>query len=348
MKPTLFLSHAAKDARPIGKLKSRLVDLTGSAIEIFLSSDGQSIPFGRNWVHAVEEALQRAKLMYVFLSPAALESKWIPFEAGYVYSKGIRVVPVGVMGVDLAQVGPPLSLLQGFNIGSGSAMNNLVKIINDTFEYSFGETLGQDEYGQIFYGEQLRSASLFGRHSGWIDEILFYITCIHDSESRAVVKFLDQRGIACVMNGRQLSVPGMSFPLYKGTVDIRVDAGLSAINFPLIEDLVPFMIGDSSLKQFSFEIQLKAPVRAVEGIHRLGARVFGTDLELSDGGNVAFGPLLLKLHQNYESVGAGSNLKYSYDGVRVEVLCQSRELSKAPFAYMLNTLFEVGALFFDS
>jgi hypothetical protein len=66
--------------------------------------------------------------MYVFLSPSALESKWVPFESGYAYSREIRVVPVGILGVDLATIGPPLGLLQGFNISSGPGMNNLIKV----------------------------------------------------------------------------------------------------------------------------------------------------------------------------------------------------------------------------
>lgn len=348
MKPTLFLSHAAKDAKPMGLLRERLLSLTGGAIEIFLSSDGQSIPFGRNWVHEVEEALQRAKLMYVFLSPAALESRWVPFEAGYVYSKGIRVVPVGVMGVDLARVGPPLSLLQGFNIVSGPGMNNLVKIINDTFAFTFGETLSQDDFGQIFLGEQMRSASLFGNHSGWVEEIVFYLTCIHAPEERAVIDFLEKRAVSYVVQGGRLCVSGMEFPLHRGHVDIQVDSLLSALTFPLVEDLVPFLAGGEFNGNFYFRIYLKPPVRAVEGLHRQSARLYGSALELVDKGKIALGAFSFNLHQSYDAQGDSANRRLVPGGVLIEACYAAGDLRAVPIAQALDTLFEVGVLFFDA
>ncbi len=55
--------------------------------------------------------------MFVFVTPTSIESGWIYFEAGFAYSKGIDVIPVGV-GIDIGSIRPPLSLLQGFNITS--------------------------------------------------------------------------------------------------------------------------------------------------------------------------------------------------------------------------------------
>jgi len=42
-KPTLFLSHNSNDAAPLKILKQMLLEKTNGDIEIFLSSDGQSI-----------------------------------------------------------------------------------------------------------------------------------------------------------------------------------------------------------------------------------------------------------------------------------------------------------------
>ena len=65
--------------------------ITSGVIQIFMSSDGQSIPFGNNWVHKIEEGLNNAKIMFVFVTPTSIESGWIYFEAGFAYSKGIEV-----------------------------------------------------------------------------------------------------------------------------------------------------------------------------------------------------------------------------------------------------------------
>lgn len=50
--------------------------------------------------------------MFVFISPHSLRSNWLFFESGFAYSRDIKVVPVGILGVDLGTLSPPLSLLQ--------------------------------------------------------------------------------------------------------------------------------------------------------------------------------------------------------------------------------------------
>ncbi len=47
-KPTIFFSHSAKDRNVILPIKEKLIKITSGVIQIFMSSDGQSIPFGNN------------------------------------------------------------------------------------------------------------------------------------------------------------------------------------------------------------------------------------------------------------------------------------------------------------
>jgi len=134
-KPIVFFSHSSKDKDVMVRLKNVFTEKTGGSIEVFLSSDGQSIPLGRNWVYKVQENLKQAGLMIVFVTQNSITSSWIYFEAGYSYSNEIRVVPVGFLGVDLNQLGPPLSLLQGFNITSSDTLNNLIALANEQFKH---------------------------------------------------------------------------------------------------------------------------------------------------------------------------------------------------------------------
>ena len=127
-KPTLFFSHSSKDKDVILSIKNKLNSATGGVMDIFMSSDGQSIPFGTNWIHKIEEGLQVAKIMFVFVTENSISSGWIYFEAGYAYSKGIQVIPVGI-GVDIGSLKAPLNLLQGFNISSEDSLNNFITII---------------------------------------------------------------------------------------------------------------------------------------------------------------------------------------------------------------------------
>src|ERR1035441_9637819 len=105
-KPTIFFSHSSLDKRQLGRLKEVFCAKTGGAIDVFLSSDGQSIPLGTNWVYRVQEGLESAALMLVFITPNSVGSSWIYFEAGFSYAKQIRVIPIGFLGIDLLRLGP--------------------------------------------------------------------------------------------------------------------------------------------------------------------------------------------------------------------------------------------------
>lgn len=147
-KPTLFFSHSSKDKDMILSIRNKLDNATGGAMDIFMSSDGQSIPFGTNWIHKIEEGLQVAKIMFIFVTENSISSGWIYFEAGYAYSKGIQVIPVGI-GIDIGALKAPLSLLQGFNITSEDSLNNFISIINKAFDYRFPSSFENKDYVEI-------------------------------------------------------------------------------------------------------------------------------------------------------------------------------------------------------
>lgn len=147
-KPTLFFSHSSKDKDMVLAIKNKVMKYTSGTLEIFQSSDGESIPFGTNWIHKVEEGLKEAKVMFVFITEQSISSGWIYFEAGYAYSKGVHVIPVGI-GVSVGDLKAPLNLLQGFNITSEDSLNNFLTIINREFNYSFPAQFTNKDYYEI-------------------------------------------------------------------------------------------------------------------------------------------------------------------------------------------------------
>lgn len=147
-KPTLFFSHSSKDKDMVLAIKNKVMQYTSGTLEIFQSSDGESIPFGTNWIHKVEEGLKEAKVMFVFVTEKSVASGWIYFEAGYAYSKGVHVIPVGV-GVNVGDLKAPLNLLQGFNITSADSLNNFLTIINREFNYSFPAQFTPQDYDEV-------------------------------------------------------------------------------------------------------------------------------------------------------------------------------------------------------
>jgi hypothetical protein len=146
MKPTIFFSHSSLDKDRLLPIRNRILEGTGNAIDVFMSSDGASIPFGKNWLNEIEQALHECKLMFVWITPNSLRSNWIYFESGCAYSRGVKVIPIGYDGVKLENLTPPLSILQGFNILSPASLNNIIAIINREFDLSFPELFDDDFY----------------------------------------------------------------------------------------------------------------------------------------------------------------------------------------------------------
>lgn len=149
LRPVVFLSHSSGDKEALRLLKQLLNEKLGGTIDIFLSSDGQSIPLGRNWVHRIEEALTGAKLLIMFMTQNSISSSWVSFEAGFAYAKAVRVVPVGFLGLDIANLPPPLGLLQGFNIKSEDGLDNLIALINEVFGHQHKSRFTAKEYDTL-------------------------------------------------------------------------------------------------------------------------------------------------------------------------------------------------------
>jgi hypothetical protein len=180
-KPIVFLSHSSLDKEPLVALKKILDERAGGFVNFFLSSDGESITFGRNWVVKVSDALAKAKVMFVFLSAQSIDSKWIHFETGYACAKDIQVVPVCLPGIDLNRISPPISLLHGFNLHSHETMGNIARICNDALEGKMQESFTSADFEKIVSTMTGRGASFFGDYSWAIDEIT--ISCSSDIPS---------------------------------------------------------------------------------------------------------------------------------------------------------------------
>jgi len=182
-KPIVFLSHSSKDKQQLVALKTLLDIRAVRSLEFFLSSDGQSIKFGTNWVVRISDALAQAQMMFVFLSPNSIDSKWIHFEAGCAYAKNVEVVPVCLPGTLLTAMQAPLSLLQGFNLHSHDAMGNIVRMCNEKFDLKMPEDFSAAEFQGVFAPSILQTAQFFGEFSWAIEVILLKYTSDELSEA---------------------------------------------------------------------------------------------------------------------------------------------------------------------
>ncbi len=289
-KPTIFFSHSSHDQPQLARLKELFIEKTGGSIDVFLSSDGQSIPLGRNWVHQIEEALEHAPLMVVFVSPNSLRSSWLFFESGFAYSKKIRVVPVGFLGVDLATLPPPLSLLQGFNIISAAGLNNLIAVANEVFQHSHPENFTVQEFQEVNGVGGAHSSTTFGDYGKFIDQVQIELSLPPGpgySASEAMVRIaglFDREKLEYETSGKVINLHGISFSLDKDrtppAIRAEIDATLADVAFPIVEKSIREVIS-SGVVGTRINLHFTPTVGCIEARYKITGRMFGTDVKLA-------------------------------------------------------------------
>jgi len=340
-KPILFLSHSSKDRDYLSKLKFQLIEKTGRTFEIFLSSDGQSMPLGKNWVHSVEKALNDSKLMFVFISPNSINSNWIYFESGFAYSKNIKVIPVGINGVDLNRVPAPLSLLQGFNINSEEGLNNLIAIINSEFEFSHKEIFNKQDFHQIhsFLNESSTSNLIND-----IDYLEFIFSLKKNSNKGSLferlVKHLEKEGESIGKTYMDdLFLPGMRIQYYPDSYEkekliIKIDPYLMEENFKRIIKIYQEIIEDEK-SETTFNLVFLNTISAITEDYKILGRLRNTLLNVSKENEdmIECDDLLFKV------------LKTKGDQIFLNLSCDIKSVNSEKILNLIEILFENQILF---
>jgi hypothetical protein len=284
-KPIIFFSHSSRDKKELVQLKELFVQKTSGSIDVFLSSDGQSIPFGRNWVFRIQEALDKAKIMIVFISLNSLKSHWVSFESGYAYSKGIRVVPVGFLGVDLTTLSPPLNLLQGFNI------NNLIILTHEEFGHTHPPTFTAEEYREICMSSGMLSSAVFGEYGPLIDDIYIPLTrrdgILESDAPAALADFESILARNAIEYTKQDSLTGDALNFHGVSIDITAPDEIGVRVAPLVADVaLPTIekcireIRAEGVKGISISFRLSKAVDRLDDQHKITAHLYGSDVVL--------------------------------------------------------------------
>ena len=244
-KPIIFFSHSSKDAKPLARLKERFVKKTHGAIEVFLSSDGQSIPLGVDWDKRIEEAMDKAKLMFTFVTRHSLQSSWIYFESGYAYAKKARVIPVDFLGFDLDRLSPPLSKLEGFNVTSAAGLNNIIAEVNSETGQEHPLAFSEADYQHICGSDRQGAAQMFGDYA---EHVLGLIVSVgvagaHSVLLNQVSALLGEQKIVHRLDGSIISAPGIHVSHTAQDLSLRLDPALADTVLPVAESVLQALDG---------------------------------------------------------------------------------------------------------
>lgn len=290
-KPVIFFSHSSKDKSSLIRLKDSFVQKTGGSIEVFLSSDGQSIRLGRNWVYKIQEALEHAKILLAFLTPSALQSNWMFFESGFCYAKNIRIVPVGFKGVDLITLSPPLSLFQGFNIKSEDGLNNIIALANEVFDFKHILSFTREEYANILGFDYNSLDNALGRNTTYINELYIYLSEKDELKSTSqfslsiISDLLKQNKIEYQHGKQEINFHGVSVTTTGDVPDnvlrIIFDPGNLSYSLPIVENITKSIRTDG-INGVKLGIELGNDVYVLVDMHKITSRLFNTNIRLGN------------------------------------------------------------------
>lgn len=143
-KPTIFISHIHENKELTLIIKELIEIIFENSLNIFASSDSESIDLGDEWLMKVNDGLTKCDIMLLICSPESINRPWIAFEAGVGWSKGIKVIPLCCFGLTISSLPLPFNRWQAANANREDSLNRLMKIIAKEFEFKYNEVRWKD------------------------------------------------------------------------------------------------------------------------------------------------------------------------------------------------------------
>lgn len=128
----IFLSHIHEESALALLVKQALENEFSGFVDVFVSSDGTSIPAGSNFLKRIEDGLISCIGAVYLISPASVKRNWINFELGAVWVRNIMnlrdgkpeipTLPVCHSGITLGGLPAPLNNLNGISANQASQL----------------------------------------------------------------------------------------------------------------------------------------------------------------------------------------------------------------------------------
>lgn len=120
-KELIFLSHIHEEKEAALLIKSAIEDEFSGFVDVFVSSDGVSIPVGSNLLERIEKGLINCSAAIYLISPESIKKSWISFELGAIWirskistqngGKEIPALPFCYAGMTFGNLPQPVSNL---------------------------------------------------------------------------------------------------------------------------------------------------------------------------------------------------------------------------------------------
>lgn len=126
-----FISHVYEEATVATKLKEIIERDFLGLLNVYVSSDSESIAAGEDWLKSLDRTLRETKLLLVLCSPISIRRPWINFELGDAWMLQIPIIPICHSGLMPRDLPIPLSLRQGILLDDSAHLYRLYTRIAD-------------------------------------------------------------------------------------------------------------------------------------------------------------------------------------------------------------------------
>ncbi|MDY6965500.1 MAG: toll/interleukin-1 receptor domain-containing protein [Halobacteriota archaeon] len=111
-KPVIFISHIVEEKEVAIAFKELIENGFLRMVEVFVSSDEESIQMGQKWLDKITNALKTCTVKVIICSSKSVYKPWINFEAGAGWIKDIPIIPICHSGMEPSKLPVPINLLQ--------------------------------------------------------------------------------------------------------------------------------------------------------------------------------------------------------------------------------------------
>jgi hypothetical protein len=125
----LFISHLSTESDLAQALKKHLQDDFLGLLDVFVSSDLETIRAGDRWLDRISNALARAEVAIVLCSRESVSRPWVNFEAGAAWVRQIPVIPICHSGLGRNELPTPLNMLEALEASQEEDLKKLYMTI---------------------------------------------------------------------------------------------------------------------------------------------------------------------------------------------------------------------------
>jgi hypothetical protein len=125
----IFLSHVSSEAGLAVILKNSIRKYFPDKIEVFVSSDVDSIRIGSEFLKTIKTTLNKSIALLVLCSPDSIYKPWVNFEIGAAWNRSIPIVPICHSGLRPTDLPMPLNQLQGAEVSSREGLQKIFNFI---------------------------------------------------------------------------------------------------------------------------------------------------------------------------------------------------------------------------